>query len=113
MKEKGDPAGDYLQVEAQVQANQRAYENALAQERTLLDKARHDLAGAQATKSKLEQVLPHYVEQEADEVSLTWAVSTRRRCVPSRFRMAGRSKAGTKLPILSFITSIAFCSGSR
>src|SRR5204863_766019 len=49
---------------AQQVANVRAYENALAQERSLLDKARHDLAAAQATKAKLEQVLPHYLEQE-------------------------------------------------
>ena len=42
----------------------RAYENALAQERSLLEKARSDLAAAESTKSKLEQVLPHYVEQE-------------------------------------------------
>ena len=61
---KDDPADLYPQVEAQYVANVRAYENALAQERSLLEKARHDLAGAQATKAKLEQVLPHYVEQE-------------------------------------------------
>ena len=36
------------QVEAQYAANVRAYENALAQERALLDKARQDLAAAQA-----------------------------------------------------------------
>jgi HlyD family secretion protein len=42
----------------------RAYQNALAQERSLLEKARHDLSAAQETKAKLEQVLPHYVEQE-------------------------------------------------
>ena len=42
----------------------QAYENALAQERSLLHKARHDLSAAQETKAKLEQVLPHYLEQE-------------------------------------------------
>jgi HlyD family secretion protein len=61
---KGDPAELFAQVEAQYRANVQAYENALAQERSLLDKARHDLVAAQATRSKLEQVLPHYVEQE-------------------------------------------------
>jgi len=63
-REKGDPAELALQVEAQYAANVRAYENALAQERSLLEKARHDLAAAEGTKVKLEQVLPHYVEQE-------------------------------------------------
>jgi HlyD family secretion protein len=61
---KDDPAGLYAQVESQYAANVRAYENALAQEKALLEKARQDLAGAEATKAKLEQVLPHYVEQE-------------------------------------------------
>jgi hemolysin D len=56
---------------AQYAANVRAYENALAQEQALLDKARHDLVGAQATKAKLEQVLPHYVEQERAFEKLT------------------------------------------
>ena len=54
----------FAQVSAQYVANVRAYENALAQEKALLEKARNDLAAAQATKRKLEQVLPHYVEQE-------------------------------------------------
>jgi HlyD family secretion protein len=63
-REKGDSAEHYAQAAAQIAANLRAYENALAQERSLLLKARHDLAAARSTKSKLEQVLPHYVEQE-------------------------------------------------
>jgi HlyD family secretion protein len=67
----GDPAELYRQVEAQYIANVRAYESALAQERAMLEKARHDLAGAQATKAKLEQVLPHYVEQERAFEKLT------------------------------------------
>jgi hemolysin D len=68
---RGDPAELYAQVSAQWSANVHAYENALAQERALLEKARHDLAAAQATKSKLEQVLPHYVEQEKAFEKLT------------------------------------------
>jgi len=68
---KGDPPELGLQVEAQYVANVRAYENALAQEKALLEKARHDLAGAQATKAKLEQVLPHYIEQERAFEKLT------------------------------------------
>jgi HlyD family secretion protein len=70
-RERSDPSELYAQVDAQYVANVRAYENALAQERSLLDKARHDLAGAQATKAKLEQVLPHYVDQEKAYEKLT------------------------------------------
>ncbi len=64
LREKGDPGDLYFQVAAQYAANVQAYRNALAQERSLLLKAKHDLVGAQATKAKLEQVLPHYIEQE-------------------------------------------------
>jgi len=68
---EGDPPELYRQVEAQYVANVRAYENALAQERALLEKARYELAGAEATKAKLEQVLPHYREQERAFEKLT------------------------------------------
>lgn len=72
LREAGDPGGElFAQLSAQYAANVRAYENALAQEKALLDKARHDLAAAQATKAKLEQVLPHYVEQEKAFEKLT------------------------------------------
>jgi HlyD family secretion protein len=71
IRDKSDPLELYAQVAAQSAANVRAYENALAQEKALLDKARHDLAAAQATKTKLEQVLPHYVEQEKAFEKLT------------------------------------------
>ena len=63
-RERGDPPELVTRIEAQFRANVQAYENALAQERAVLDKARHDLAGARETRAKLEQVLPHYVEQE-------------------------------------------------
>src|SRR5689334_9623403 len=68
---RADPAELFAQVSAQHAANVRAYENALAQERALLNKARHDLAAAKTTKAKLEQVLPHYVEQEKAYEKLT------------------------------------------
>ena len=61
---KGDPPELFAQVLAQHDSNVRAYENALGQERSLLDKSKNDLAAAQSTKTKLEQVLPHYIEQE-------------------------------------------------
>jgi len=63
-REPGDPAALYARVEAQRRANVHAYENALTQETSMLEKARHDLAAARETKAKLEQVLPHYREQE-------------------------------------------------
>ena len=63
-RDKEDSPTHFAQAQAQMEANVRAYENALAQERSLLEKARSDLAAAESTKSKLEQVLPHYVAQE-------------------------------------------------
>jgi len=63
-RDKEDSPAHFAQAQAQMEANVRAYENALTQERSLLEKARSDLAAAESTKSKLEQVLPHYVEQE-------------------------------------------------
>ena len=63
-RETEDPPGAYAQVEAQHVANVRAFENALAQERSVGERARHDLAAAEEVKAKLLQVLPHYREQE-------------------------------------------------
>lgn len=70
-REAGDPAELFVQVEAQSVANVRAYENALAQEKSQLEKARNDLAAARQTRAKLEQVLPHYIEQERAFEKLT------------------------------------------
>ena len=70
-REKDDPAELYAQVRAQHASNVRAYENALAQEKTVREKARYELAGAQSTKAKLEQTLPHYIEQEKAFEKLT------------------------------------------
>ena len=60
----GEPAELFAQVQAQHAANVQAHESAVAQEKAVLEKARHDLAGAEATRAKLIQVLPHYREQE-------------------------------------------------
>lgn len=68
---KGDPPALFEQIAAQHDANVRAYQNALAQERSLLEKARYDLSAARQTKAKLEQILPHYVEQEKAYEKLT------------------------------------------
>jgi HlyD family secretion protein len=70
-RRRDDPPALYERVAAQHAANVQAYENALAQEKSLLDKARFDLSAAEQTKVKLEQVLPHYVEQEKAYEKLT------------------------------------------
>ena len=61
---QGDPAEIFAQARAQYVANVQAYQNALTQERSLLAKAKHDLAAASEVKTKLLQTLPHYREQE-------------------------------------------------
>lgn len=63
-REAADPPQLYSQAASQYAANVAAFQNALAQERSVLDKARHDLAAANEVRSKLFAVLPHYVEQE-------------------------------------------------
>jgi HlyD family secretion protein len=63
-RENDDPQGIFAQAQAQYIANVQAYRNALAQERAVFDKARHDLAAATEVKNKLTQTLPHYREQE-------------------------------------------------
>jgi hemolysin D len=66
-----DAAELYAQVHAQYLANRQAYENALAQERATLEKAKHELAAAEQVRKKLEQTLPHYRQQEAAYEKLT------------------------------------------
>src|SRR5712691_11116518 len=65
MRRADEPADLFTQVYAQYAANRGAYENALGQERTLLEKAKHDLVAAEEVQKKLTQVLAHYREQEA------------------------------------------------
>ena len=60
----GDPDDLYRQTLAQYQANRLAYESALAQERSLYDKAQSDLAAAQEIRTKLLKILPHYRSQD-------------------------------------------------
>ena len=71
VRQPEDPPELFAQVQAQYTANRQAYENALAQERATLDKAKFDLRAAQEVKKKLTQVLPHYREQEAAYEKLT------------------------------------------
>lgn len=63
-RSRDDTPDIYARVEAQYHANVQAYENARAQERSLLEKAKHDLAAAEQARARLEQVVPHYVDQE-------------------------------------------------
>lgn len=60
----GDPEHLYQQVLAQYRANRAAYESALAQERSLHDKARSDLAAAEEVRTKLLKTLPHFRQQD-------------------------------------------------
>ena len=62
--QRGDPPELFARVLAQYDSNVRAYENARGQEQSQLEKAKNDLAAAKVTKVKLQEVLPHYVEQE-------------------------------------------------
>ncbi len=62
--ESGDPAELYAQVQAQYNANRRAYAGALDEQRSILERASQDLSAAREVKKKLEQILPHFREQE-------------------------------------------------
>jgi len=63
-REPGDPAALYEQAQAQLSANRLALEAAIAQERASWERSRQEMAAAQATKSKLEETLPHYRGQD-------------------------------------------------
>jgi HlyD family secretion protein len=59
-----DPSALAEEVAAQYQANRGALEAALAEEHSRLIKARQEMAAAQQVKKKLEEVLPHYRQQD-------------------------------------------------
>lgn len=59
-----DPPQLAQEIAAQYRANLSALEAALAEERTRLIKARQDMAAAEQVKKKLEEVLPHYRNQD-------------------------------------------------
>lgn len=63
--EASDSADLYAPTLAQYAANVVAWQNALAQEKTLREKAGLDMASAMEVRDKLHAVLPHYKEQEA------------------------------------------------
>jgi len=62
--EPGDPPALAREVDAQYRANRAALDAALAEERSRLIKARHDLSSAEQVKTKLTEVLPHYRNQD-------------------------------------------------
>ncbi len=59
-----DPPALAEEIAAQYRANRGALEAALAEERSRLIKARQEMAAAQQVKKKLEEVLPHYRQQD-------------------------------------------------
>lgn len=59
------------EVEAQYRANRAALEAALAEERSRLVKARHELSAAEQVRKKLVDILPHYREQDKAFESLS------------------------------------------
>jgi HlyD family secretion protein len=65
VRREDDPPDLHAQAMAQYTANLSAHENRLAQERSTLERARHELAAAEQVRAKIEQVLPHYRSQEA------------------------------------------------
>jgi hemolysin D len=61
----GDDATQFRQIESQYQSHRQAFEDAIAQEQALLNKATEDYQGARQTETKIRNVLPAYQEQEA------------------------------------------------
>lgn len=64
-RQADDPAGMFAEAYAQHGANRLAYQSALDEQRSELEKSAQDMAAARQILSKLQQVLPHYREQEA------------------------------------------------
>ncbi|MDO8252736.1 MAG: HlyD family type I secretion periplasmic adaptor subunit [Rhodoferax sp.] len=60
----GEPPELFEQARAQLESNRLALETAVAQERATWERSRQEMAAAEVTKSKLEQTLPHYREQD-------------------------------------------------
>lgn len=64
MPDSQDPPGLARAIEAQYRANCAALEAALAEERSRLVKAKHELSAAEQMGKKLSDTLPYYREQE-------------------------------------------------
>ncbi|OGT02208.1 MAG: secretion protein HylD [Gallionellales bacterium RIFCSPLOWO2_02_58_13] len=63
-RQSGEPDELYAQTLAQYRANSTSYQTALAQERSLHDKAQSDLSAAEEIRTKLLKTLPHYRQQD-------------------------------------------------
>ncbi len=66
-----DPPHLYAQVEAQRDARVQAHEASLAEQRTVIARARRDMQAAQETQAKLAGTLPHLIEQQQAFEKLT------------------------------------------
>lgn len=66
-----DPPQLYAQVEAQREARVRAHEASLAEERSVIARARREVQAAQETRAKLAGALPMLLEQEQAFAKLT------------------------------------------
>lgn len=62
--DRRDPKDLALEIQSQYLANRRSLEAALAEEQSRAIKARQDLSAAEQVKTKLEETLPHYQNQE-------------------------------------------------
>jgi hemolysin D len=60
----GDDATQFRQIESQYQSHRQAFDDAVAQEQALLNKATEDYQAARQTEAKLRDVLPAFKEQE-------------------------------------------------
>lgn len=63
-KAGAEPSAGYQRALAQYSSNRQTLEAAMAQERSQLNKAEQELAAAQEVRSKLQQLLPTYEDQE-------------------------------------------------
>lgn len=59
-----DPPQLFHEVSAQYFANRQAHEAAVAQEQATWERSKQEVSAAQEAMSKLEQILPHYREQD-------------------------------------------------
>lgn len=62
--QSGDPPQLAQEIAAQYRANRSALEAALAEERSRLVKAKQEMAAVEQVRKKIEEVLPHYRQQD-------------------------------------------------
>ena len=70
---QGQHAAYFEAALAQYTANRHALKTAIAEQRTISDRARFDQAAAEEVRSKLVQILPHFRDQEAAFLRLSEA----------------------------------------